>query len=99
MLFVFKVCAEVNSFSKASQIMGVKQPAISYSIRKLEDILNVKLFDRGTYGINLTDEGKISITALDDKLCGQKLSSSEVINMLSIKDDFACYYWIHQVMI
>ena len=41
--------------------------------------------------VTITDEGKISITALDDKLCGQKLSSSEVINMLSIKDDFACY--------
>ena len=41
--------------------------------------------------VTITDEGKVSITALDDKLCGQKLSSSEVINMLSIKDDFACY--------
>ena len=41
--------------------------------------------------VTITDEGKVSITALDDKLCGQKLSSSEVVNMLSIKDDFACY--------
>ena len=59
LLFVFKVCAEVNSFSKASQIMGVKQPAISYSINKLEDILNTKLFERGNYGISLTKAGSI----------------------------------------
>ena len=39
----------------------------------------------------ITDEGNVSITALDNKLCGSKYSSSEVINMLSIKDDFSCY--------
>ena len=40
LLFIFKVCAEVDSFSKASQILKVKQPAVSYSISKLEDLLN-----------------------------------------------------------
>ena len=59
LLFIFKVCAEVDSFSKASQILRVKQPAISYSISKLEDLLNIKLFERGNFGIHLTKAGSI----------------------------------------
>ena len=59
LLFTFKVCVEAKSFSKASEILQVKQPAVSYNIKKLEELLNIKLFDRGTYGIKLTEEGKI----------------------------------------
>lgn len=59
MLFIFKVCAETKSFSRASKILYVKQPSISYSVKKLEEILNVKLFDRGSFGIKLTNEGEI----------------------------------------
>ncbi len=59
LLFTFKVCVEAKSFSKASEILHVKQPAISYCIKKLEELLNVNLFDRGNYGIKLTEEGRI----------------------------------------
>lgn len=59
LLFIFKVCAEADSFSKASQILRVKQPAVSYSISKLEDLLNTKLFERGNFGIRLTKAGAI----------------------------------------
>lgn len=59
LLFIFKVCAEADSFSKASQILRVKQPAVSYSISKLEDLLNTKLFERGNFGVRLTKAGAI----------------------------------------
>ena len=59
LLFLFKICADSGSFSKASQELHVKQPAISYSIKKLEDLLDIKLFDRTKFGIKLTNEGKI----------------------------------------
>ena len=59
LLFTFKICADVKFFSKASKILQVKQPAISYSIKKLENILETKLFDRGAYGIKLTDDGRV----------------------------------------
>ena len=59
LLFLFKICADCGSFSKASIELNVKQPAISYSIKKLEEYLNVKLFNRTKYGIVLTDEGTI----------------------------------------
>lgn len=59
LLFTFKTCADLKSFSQASKILQVKQPAISYSIKKLENILETKLFDRGAYGIKLTNDGKV----------------------------------------
>lgn len=59
LLFIFKVCAEVDSFSKASQTLRVKQPAVSYSISKLENLLNTKLFERGNFGVRLTKAGSI----------------------------------------
>ena len=59
LLFTFKICADLKSFSQASKVLQVKQPAISYSIKKLENILETKLFDRGAYGIKLTNDGKV----------------------------------------
>ena len=81
LLFTFKICVEAKSFSKASEILHVKQPAISYSIRKLENILNVKLFDRGTYGINLTDEGKILYEYVTE-------ANNKIISGLNVLDEF-----------
>lgn len=81
LLFIFKECAEAKSFSKTSEILHVKQPAISYSIKKLEELLNVKLFDRGSFGIELTEEGKI----LYDYI---KQANNNIISGLSILNEF-----------
>ena len=80
LLFIFKICADVKSFSKASEILHVKQPAISYSIRKLEELLDVKLFDRGNYGIILTDEGKILYDYVSQ-------ANSNILSGLNILDE------------
>ena len=42
----FLVVYEYRSFSKASKILHISQPAISYSIKKLENELGVELFKR-----------------------------------------------------
>ncbi len=54
---VFYVVATNGSFSKASEIMMISQPAISQSIKSLEEQLGVTLFIRTKKGILLTDEG------------------------------------------
>lgn len=51
--------AKSENVSKASRILLISQPAVSKSIKKLEDSLGVKLFDRTTVGLNLTPEGKL----------------------------------------
>ena len=49
--------AETNSFTKASKKLFITQPSLSVSIKKLEESLGVKLFNRGK-DIFLTESGK-----------------------------------------
>jgi len=58
-LELFKVVAEKKSFSHASEILHISQPAISQQIQLLEDELSVKLFNRTTRKVSLTEEGKL----------------------------------------
>ncbi len=55
----FKTVAELENFSEASNILFVSQPALSKSIKNLEDELGLKLFDRIGKSIELNDAGKI----------------------------------------
>ena len=55
---VFYAVAKNNSFSKAAEELFVTQPSVSYSIKQLEDRLNIKLFKRSHKGIKITPEGK-----------------------------------------
>lgn len=58
LLKVFMCVATSNSFLEASKKLYISQPAISKSIKTLEDELNVSLFFRGNKGICLTPDGK-----------------------------------------
>jgi len=55
---VFYLVAKNKSFSKAADELFVTQPSVSYSIKRLEDRLNIKLFKRNYKGIKITPEGE-----------------------------------------
>jgi LysR family carnitine catabolism transcriptional activator len=57
-LQAFRRVAELRSFSLAAERMRVSQPALSATIRKLEEILGVKVFDRTTRQVLLTPDGR-----------------------------------------
>jgi LysR family carnitine catabolism transcriptional activator len=57
-LQAFRCVAELRSFSLAAARMRVSQPALSASIRKLEEVLGVKVFDRTTRQVLLTPDGR-----------------------------------------
>jgi DNA-binding transcriptional LysR family regulator len=57
-LQVFLVVARLRSFSGAARELGVSAPAVSYSIRQLEEQLNVVLLARTTRSVALTDAGR-----------------------------------------
>ena len=48
-----------QSFSEAAELCFVSQPALSMAIRKLEEELNITLFDRKSNPIVLTEKGEI----------------------------------------
>ncbi len=50
--------AEHLSFSRAAQVLGVRQSAVSRRVRALEDALGVSLFERDSTGVRLTDAGR-----------------------------------------
>ena len=53
----FLAIAASESFSKASSVLGIAQPALSRAIRLLEEELRSQLFYRHGRGIRLTEEG------------------------------------------
>ncbi len=55
---IFYIVAKYKSFTKAAEILYITQPAISQSIKKLEEQLNAELFQRTNKGIELTEAGK-----------------------------------------
>jgi LysR family carnitine catabolism transcriptional activator len=57
-LQAFRAVAEVGSFREAAARLHLSQPALSATIRKLEFVLDVRLFDRTTRRLALTAEGQ-----------------------------------------
>ncbi|MCI8617227.1 MAG: LysR family transcriptional regulator [Clostridia bacterium] len=56
---IFYVVAKYNHMTKASEELHISQPAISQSIKKLEEQLGGTLFLRSNKGMELTEEGKM----------------------------------------
>lgn len=55
---IFKVVADEENLTRASEILNISQPAVTKHIHNLEDELEIKLFDRTKYGMKLTLDGK-----------------------------------------
>src|SRR5262249_24823837 len=58
-LKLFFDLVRVQSFTKVAELNYVTQPAVSLSMKKLEEELGVRLFERTTRKVLLTDEGRI----------------------------------------
>jgi DNA-binding transcriptional LysR family regulator len=84
-LRLFVILAQHRSFTQAGNALGVTQSAASRSIRELEDLLELRLFDRTTRQVALTDTGRAllpRIASLVDELevalrFGQQVSTAE----------------------
>lgn len=54
---VFHTVASVLSFTRAAELLHMTQPAITHQIRRLEEELDTRLFDRSNNRISLTPAG------------------------------------------
>ena len=72
----FYAVAKEESFSKASEALHVSQPAISYSVKGLEEQLGTQLFIRETKKVKLTENGQKLLTyvteAFNNIIMGEK---------------------------
>lgn len=57
-LCVFVTVAQARSFSRAGEIIGLSQSAVSHSVKELETQTGVKLLDRTTREVVLTEAGQ-----------------------------------------
>lgn len=57
-LKTFLYVAELNSFTRAGQVLGYSQSTVSFQIRQLEAELDVRLFERINHTVTLTDKGR-----------------------------------------
>ena len=57
-LITFVHVAEMNSFTKAAQILGYSQSTVSFQIKQLETELDCMLFERIDHTISLTEKGR-----------------------------------------
>jgi DNA-binding transcriptional LysR family regulator len=56
-LRVFVAVAEALSFTRAGEALGLPQSSVSTQLRELEDVLGLRLFDRHTRMLRLTEAG------------------------------------------
>ena len=65
---IFREVAKTGNISKAAEKLFVSQSAVSQAIMQLENKIGGKLFDRGVRGVNLTVEGRVLFSHIDDAI-------------------------------
>jgi DNA-binding transcriptional LysR family regulator len=55
---IFSAVVDAGTFAAASELMGMSPPGVSRAIARLERRLNVRLFNRTTRAVSLTEEGR-----------------------------------------
>lgn len=65
---IFVAVAKEENITKASKQLSISQPAITKQIKNLENQLSVRLFERKSKGVILTQEGKKLYEKLNDPI-------------------------------
>ncbi|WP_116473497.1 LysR family transcriptional regulator [Zobellella maritima] len=94
LLRTFVTINQLGGFTQAGELLGRSQPAISLQVKRLEEQLNVRLFNRA-HGLQLTEEGQLLMSYaqkmldLNDAVVS-RLDSPKVIGTvrLGIPNDF-----------
>ena len=81
---IFYLVCKNGSFTKTASVLGITQPGISYSIKKLEEVLNVKLFERGNKPI-LTPEGEELLPYVEKALNDLKNGERKINDLVNLK--------------
>ncbi len=85
-LKIFKTVADLKSFSKAAEMLFLTQPTVTLQIKKLENYLNVTLFERTKDGVKLTKAGEV-LYKHASKILEDYIELEEDISKISSKLD------------
>src|SRR5689334_17511117 len=82
-----RTAAETGSFSRAAQLHGVTQPALSSAIAKLEASLGERLFDRSTRGAAPTGFGARLLPLIERAVQGVDAVTAEAERLTTPAND------------
>lgn len=92
----FCVAARHSSFRQAAEELFITASAVSHQVRKLEEELGIKLFERGGRNLKLTDAGHIlfdeadtAIRRLDSIADGLRPETPQIALRVSVQPFFA----------
>ncbi|MBW7970209.1 LysR family transcriptional regulator [Bradyrhizobium sp. BR 10289] len=64
----FQKVGELLSFSEAARVLGIRKSAVSRSVQRLETALRLRLFERTTREVVLTDAGRTILNHMSEVL-------------------------------
>jgi DNA-binding transcriptional LysR family regulator len=76
--------AEVNSFTKAADMLGLTQSAVSHAIQNLEKEFGFPLVNRNRSGITLTNEGETMLLTIRKVLHFNEKVQQEAANIVGL---------------
>ena len=79
-LVAFITIAEKRSFSVAARALGVSPSALSYTVKNLEKTLNVRLFNRTTRSVALTEAGEQFLRRIGPAIADLRDAENEMIS-------------------
>lgn len=65
---ILKVLSETGTLTKASNLLFISQPALTYRLHCIEKEFNIKIFERHPKGISITPQGELLIQYAKDML-------------------------------
>ena len=93
---------ETSSFTRAAQSLGLRKSSVSRGVSRLEEELGVRLLERTTRSLSLTDAGRSyfervreGLSFVDEATATVKEMGQEPRGMVRITavPDFASYFW------
>ncbi|WP_409369046.1 LysR family transcriptional regulator [Lysinibacillus sp. 38-6] len=76
--------AEVSSFTKAADALGLTQSAVSHAVSSLEKECGFALIHRSRTGVTLTSEGQTMLRAMRNVLDADELLQQEAAHILGV---------------
>ncbi|MCA0422318.1 MAG: LysR family transcriptional regulator [Proteobacteria bacterium] len=81
-LRIFVEVARQENVSRAARLLNLAQPAVTKTLRELEDILATELFERRARGVILTDSGRLVLPHAETMLTGLARIGDQITSFL-----------------